>query len=205
MKSSEALADIIARNLEQSLRVLPEGFLDTFRFTRTGSNYTHPVVLGLLARVLWNLEGVRHVGIDVRFNHGDGAQFQPDLVAFGDLPEKPLVFVDYASPNSSDARVPEKDVDSYVRWRDGGGMAAPYVIVTTLPDKPSPAWELRWTHGDYCNSRFKGQEEELRQNPLRCWLPHYRKEFAKRDMIGIVVLNVSGTAVSRVHPPKPAC
>src|SRR5262249_38710257 len=144
------LADQLAVRLEEEIRDLPDGFLDSFTFTTTGKNLTHPVLLGILVRVVGELPGVRFVGIDVRLNEGRGVKFQPDVVGFdGGL--RPVIFLDYESPNSSDARIPTKDVDAYAAWRRVSGSSAPYLIVTTLPEQASPSWELRYTSRGYYN------------------------------------------------------
>src|ERR1700704_6035644 len=121
-----------ARELRRYIVATPQGFYDSFDFTRTGSNFTHPRTLGYIARALWALRGVATVGIDVRFNDGNGVKIQPDAVAFDDNDE-PVLLVDYESPNSSDARVPNKNVRRFLTWIDGKQRVPSYVIITTLP------------------------------------------------------------------------
>jgi len=103
--------DTIAVGLRQDLKSLPAEFCGTFQYTTTGKNLTHPVILGALTHHLRRLPGVRHVGVDVRFNRlSERVKFQPDLVAFSDdALEQPVLIVDYESPNSSDLRLIEKD------------------------------------------------------------------------------------------------
>ena len=64
-----------------------------------------------MAKLLWQAPGVHGVGIDVRINLGSGIKLQPDLVAYNAGYEE-LALIDYESPNSSDARVPWKDVQN---------------------------------------------------------------------------------------------
>lgn len=90
------------KDLATEIAALPEDFFSTFRYTTTGNNLTHPVTLGAIVHVARRLPGVVHLGIDVRFNLGDGTKFQPDVVGF-DEELGPCLIVDYESPNSSDA------------------------------------------------------------------------------------------------------
>ena len=194
-------ADRIARSLRPAIRSVPDGFYDSFAFTSTGNNLTHPITLGLLTRILWKLPHVAAVGVDVRLNLGAGTKFQPDLVAF-DRERQPLLAVDYESPNSSDARVPWKDVDAYAAWSRACASRVPYVIVTTLPDVSAPRWELRYTHGDRWNAAFFGRREQVCENPYRFWYRYYAQEFRGRDLSCIALVNIFGRRVERVLPTR---
>lgn len=193
------IAEQIATRLEPVLRSLPDGFYGSFAFTQTGNNLTHPVTLGLLSRVLWTLPGIDLVAIDVRLNLGSGVKFQPDLVGY-DSKLQPVVAVDYESPNSSDARIPVKDVDAFLAWRRQSGIDLPYIVITTLPDRAEPSWELRWTAPSKWNEAFCGRRDELCRNPLLFWQAHYAEEFAKRAVQDIAMLNIDGTSVRRIYP-----
>jgi hypothetical protein len=96
--------------------------------------------LGILTKILWTIKEVKHVAVDLRLNDKGGNKFQPDLVALADLDEplQPLLFIDYESPNSSDIRIPHKDVAAYRAWSEKEGCRAPYIIIT-LPVKLSVA------------------------------------------------------------------
>ena len=132
--ATRSLLPKLLAELRTGIKAFPDGFYDSFEYTKTGKNLTHPWTIGLLSKILWNLGGVTEVGIDVRINRPDGAKFQPDLVAYrkGD----PVLLVDYESPNSSDARVPGKDVEPYLTWVAGEEGRAEYLIITTLPGTP---------------------------------------------------------------------
>src|SRR5262245_44783777 len=115
----EELADQIASKLQDKIAELPEGFYDTFEYTKTGTNYVHPITWGILSRALSDINGVKYVAIDFRLNlrSDEGRfKFQPDLVALSKVvssKREPLeykLFLDYESPNSSDMRIPKKDV-----------------------------------------------------------------------------------------------
>jgi len=177
---------------------VPEGFYGSFRFTQTGNNLTHPVTLGYLSRIMWSLPNVGQLGVDLRLNFA-GVKFQPDLVGLN-AEHQPLAFVDYESPNSSDARIPVKDVDAYVAWRRRLGETVPYVIVTTLPDQKTDDWELRYTAAGKYNEAFYGRRDEIQRNPCAFWYRFYLKEFSKRDMEGIALVNIDREAVRRVYP-----
>ena|SRR5437016_3596967 len=199
MRDCSSLADELADRLQTDIAPLPESFFDSFEYTSTGSNLTHPVVLGSLSRFAWGIEGVSVVGIDVHLNR-DGIKFQPDIVGYN-AALQPLIFLDYESPNSSDARVLPKDVDGFCAWSKHA-PGVPYLIITTLPDKPASGWELRWTAKGNYNYGYGGKEsrDKLRENPYRFWYDHYVPGFGKRCMNNIAVINISGRRVSRVFP-----
>lgn len=195
----QIVADEIARQLEHGIESLPEGFYRSFEFTQTGNNLTHPITLGLLSRIVWGLPNVRTVGIDARLNAGAGCKFQPDIVGFGEG-GKPVLFIDYESPNSSDARVPVKDVEAYARWREHDAAAAPYIIVTTLPDCTANDWELRWTANDKWNADYRGRGAEVCVNPCRFWYQVYYDALDAQKVADLVLLNINGTSVRRMYP-----
>ena len=193
-------ADKVVVGLQHLMSDLPDGFYGSFRFTQTGKNYTHPITLGFLARFLMTIPEVKQVGIDFRLNLGKKVKFQPDLAAL-DARLDPVAFIDYESPNSSDSRLPEKDIDAYLAWQEKSGQSVPYVIVTTLPNQAAPDWELRYAAPGYYNEHFHGKEDVIRQNPYRFWYDgHFQKEFKKREMKNIALVNIDGRAVNRVHP-----
>ena len=195
------LIKTLSDHLRVALEGLPDGFSDTFQYTRTGRNLTHPIIWGSLIKASWALPDVDYVGVDYRLNNRDGAKFQPDIVGFseplGDAPV-PLFAIDYESPNSSDARIPNKDIRAYQVWRQAERATFPYVIVTTLPDRHAPEWELRYTYGDGCNADYRGCIDAVRQNPLRFWLSQYQEALETGELSGVIVLNISGKTVKRV-------
>src|SRR5260221_3943055 len=101
----EKYVDQIISKLQEEIAKLPEGFYDTFDYTTTGTNYTHPITLGILSKILSDIEDARYVAIDFRLNE-KRIKFQPDLVVLSHIKPleqlKPLLFLDYESPNSSD-------------------------------------------------------------------------------------------------------
>jgi hypothetical protein len=194
-----ALADEFAHLLEAAVQHLPDGFLDSFAYTTTGNNLAHPVILGDIVRVAWGLPRVGFVAIDLRVNLGGGVTFQPDVAAL-DTDFNHLFFIDYESPNSSDARVPTKDVDAYIEWRKKTGLDVQYLIVTTLPDKESASWELRWTSAGCYNEAFRGRWQDVAANPFRFWHSHYLTEFEARTVDGVALVNLDGKKARRAFP-----
>ncbi len=192
------IADQIARQLEQRIQDTPDGFYDSFQFTKTGNNLTHPWTWGILTRILWDLPEIMRVGVDVRLNSGS-EKFQPDLVGYS-ANDQPIIFLDYESPNSSDARIPIKDIDPYLFWRGNCNSEVPYVIVTTLPEYPSPNWELRYTSAGKYNHDFRDKRELLRKNPCQFWYEFYLTEFGKRQISGVSMINISRKSVERKYP-----
>jgi hypothetical protein len=144
------------------------------------------------------LPGIARVGVDVRLNNA-GVKFQPDLIGYS-AQGQPVLFLDYESPNSSDARIPKKDVDPYLKWRRNCNSTVPYIIVTTLPEYASPSWELRYTSVGKYNHGFSDRRELIRKNPFQFWYDFYSIEFRKRDMAGISLVNINKKQVARKYP-----
>jgi hypothetical protein len=178
-----------------------EGFYDTFEYTVTGKNKTHPRTIGLLCKILWDIKIVSAVYVDMRFNEDGGEKFQPDLTGF-DSYGNPIIFIDYESPNSSDARVLEKDIDSYKSWVTAKKSQVPYIIITTLPDKDMPEWEVRYTSKNGYNYLHRGKRREIRENPFRFWYSYYRKHMKGKDTRNIFFANINGESVSMINVKK---
>ena len=198
MKTAKEWADYLASGLARELRHFPDRFFDSFEYTTTGQNLSHPIAWGTLAKLLWQAPGVHGVGIDVRINLGSGIKLQPDLVAYNAGYEE-LALIDYESPNSSDARVPWKDVDPYCKWSTQTKQSAPYVIITTLPDCASD-WELRYAYGNGYNRDFHGRHSEICKNPFQFWYRYYREELKSRCLDSVALVNIDRKNVNRVIP-----
>jgi len=148
---------------------LPELF-DSYDYVKTGNCYCHPRAWGLLAKAAWRLNDAAVIELDVRFNLGSIKKFQPDI-AVRNLKEEVILVVDFESPNSSDARVPE-DVKSYLSWATSVTEAPEYLIITSLPNRPTPHWKLWYTNsGNYNHGHSSAS---IRQNPFRYWYRYYR-------------------------------
>ena len=201
--NTEKYADKLSKLLQAKITDFPKGFYDTFKYTQTGNNLTHPITWGILAESLLKIHRIERIGIDVRLNLGDNLKFQPDLIGY-DSEFKVVVFVDYESPNSSDARIPTKDIDSYTLWSRRSNEIAPYIIITTLPDNLSPDWELRYTSKNKYNEAFHGMKKRIQKNPCQFWYPHYFKEIGKRKIRdgSIAMININGKKVGRLYPRK---
>ncbi len=190
------LVDEIVSELQVEIAQLPNRFYDSFEYTTTGNNYTHPVTLGLIAKILWQVSGVRYVAVDIRLND-NGAKFQPDLTALANIEKiEPLVFLDYESPNSSDGRIPTKDISAYKEWSKACNKKTPYLIVTTLPDKTVADWELRYTAKEQYNCDYKGRREDICKNPFAFWYSEYRRLI--KDVNGIYFINIDGKTAKQV-------
>ncbi|MBM4031597.1 MAG: hypothetical protein FJ291_07410 [Planctomycetes bacterium] len=187
--------------------LLPDGFYNSFEFTQTGQNLTHPRTVGLIVKACWALPEVAAVDVDVRFNLGRGCKFQPDAAARTSDGEVILV-IDYESPNSSDARIPVKDVGQFIGWarrefHKRGAQPPPYLIITTLPDQPDPgAWWAMWTaEGQYNEGRRK-DSDKIRIHPRDYWYDFYRKEVGQlleqEPWATIHFLNLDGSKLEQV-------
>lgn len=189
MENIHKLARWFSEELTNEISHLPSDFFNTFHYTTTGNNLTHPVTLGAISHIIWKFPKVNSIGIDVRLNNRGGTKFQPDIVGF-DNRLNPVVVIDYESPNSSDARVPIKDWESYANWLELQKQITPYFVVTTLPTSESPNWELRWVAKDQCNSVFSGERDKIRRNPFEFWYGHYRSQSGKYNLNGIHMINI---------------
>lgn len=178
--------------LEKEIQKVPMGFYDTFGFTQTGNDLTHSVTLGYLSRVLWRNPEVIKVGIDVHLQ-GKDYKMRPDLIAYDNM-DRPLILLDYESPNSSDARIPAKDVKAFEATK----LVCPYVIITTLPGAYAPDWELRYTAKDYYNENHKGKLEEIRKNPKEYWYAEYKREIPKFPP-NIHFLNINAKKIESIR------
>jgi hypothetical protein len=188
-------ASYLVRQLNRNIQDLPDGFYDTFDYTKRGNNLTHPITLGILTKIILEDDSVFRPAIDLRLNRGNKIKFQPDIVVLN-KELKPTLYVDYESPNSCDCRIPCKDVNSYLRWSEDMNELLPYFIITTLPDGSSPEWQLRYVNK--LNRRFKHRKEEMCQNPFRFWYTYYKAQLPPEDISRICFLNISGKSVSRV-------
>ena len=196
-KANMTLVDQLVSGLQTEMAQLPDRFYDSFDYTTTGRNCTHPITLGLLAKVLWRLPGVRFVAIDFRLND-NGAKFQPDVVALAEIkPIDPLLFLDYESPNSCDRRIPAKDVDSYEQWSKNYKKSVPYFIVTTLPNKAVDDWELRYTSAGGYNHNYAEKRKDIRGNPFVFWYREYEPCLGKNP--NIYFINMDGKRVYHVR------
>jgi hypothetical protein len=134
----------------------------------------------------------------MRFNEGRKKKFQPDLTGV-DNRGNPIIFIDYESPNSSDARVPDKDVKAYTNWRTQKNQA-PYLIITTLPDKEALDWEIRWTARGRWNYLFRDNKSKskIKRNPLRFWRLHYRNCLKGKDTRNVFFADINGKSINLI-------
>ncbi|WP_005032753.1 hypothetical protein [Holophaga foetida] len=194
MSQIEKLISDLVEELESRFRHLPDGFHSTWDYTETGNAFSHPVTLGLITAALGRLCPDLLVSIDTRFN--TDVKFQPDITLLdGEL--NPCLYIDYESPNSSDARIPSKDVDAYLAFSRSIRERIPYIIMTTLPNAQTPKWQLRYSGKGYYNDGFGKRLGAIRANPFEFWYAHYRQELAGRDMEGIHFLNISDREIQR--------
>jgi hypothetical protein len=158
-------------------------------------------MLGAISRIVWRISNVTNVGIDVRLNDCGGTKFQPDIVGYDNRDDsyKPVIIIDYESPNSSDARIPTKDWEQYANWPKPENKDIPYFVITTLPNKMSPAWELSWTGKNQCNAPFSGERNKIRLTPFAFWYDHYKKQSGKYNLNGIQMINIDSGSV-KVEP-----
>lgn len=198
-KINKNLVSFLISSLREEISILPEDFYSSFHYTITGKNLTHPFTIGLLIKVLYQLTGTILVASDCRFNeklsdNGDKMKFQPDLTVISRLdPIVPLAYIDYESPNSSDDRIPTKDVAAYQNWMKDSILLVPYIIITSLPDKSVPDWEFRHYSQKKCNYPYRTMKDEIRKNPFKFWYSVYQKNII--DLKNVYFINISGKQV----------
>jgi hypothetical protein len=193
--NQQEVVNQVASQLRKEIRSLPAGFYGTFDYTTTGQCYTHPITLALLCKVLSRLKGVRHVAIDLHLNNETG-KCQPDVVALSSLTPrpKPVLFVDYESPDSCDLRITWKDVGQYNKWSKAHGKRVPYLIITTLPNRKAD-WRLPYTARGYVNRQFRKMKKRIFGNPYKFWYDRFREELDGKDLNGIHFINIDGKHV----------
>jgi len=197
------LAESFRRQLQREIHDagLPDGFYDTFKFTTTGKNFCHPITVSLIANAVSRLRKVKYVAIDVRLNLGGGVKFQPDVVGFTSNNFGHVLYVDFESPNSCDTRIKTKDIEPYRKWVRQHPVSVHYVVVTSLPDRHAPNWQLRWTSGQSESGRNRKHKPflaEIRQNPLRYWQNAWKKDLKGEDLSTVTFLNIDGVSVRNV-------
>ena len=188
----------IVDELQKQIESFREDLYGTFKFTVTGNNLTHPRTIGILCKILWDIKTISAVYVDMRFNEGRKKKFQPDLTGV-DNRGNPIICIDYESPNSSDARVLEKDIDSYKSWATAKKSQVPYIIITTLPDKYTPEWEVRYTSKNGYNYHYRDKKLEILKNPYSFWYSHYRDYMKKIDAHNIFFVNINGKSVDLIE------
>jgi len=198
MLGASLWADRVATILSEAAAKLPQGFFCSFDYTTTGQNFCHPIAWGSLVRGL-AISSDEFVGIDVRLNDLAGCKFQPDVVLFNRALQ-PIVCIDYESPNSSDARVPYKDVQALLTWQKATASHTDYVIVTTLPDANRPSWEVRYTAPGKYNDGFGNRKSEIRENPFRFWHAIYAEALTPITEGNVAWVNLDQKSAKRIFP-----
>ncbi len=195
-------------NFAKRLRAakLPPDFFGSWEHCSSNrdSVLCHSIGLGLLAAAVADLKAVQQVGIDSRLTlrirkggRSERKSWRPDVVGFRRNGDQfiPVVYGDFESPNSSDGRVPVKDVEGYRSWLKAGGEPAPYVLVVCLPEREQGYWSLRYTKG--WNKGHAGRLSELREKgPLGYWCDAWRPSLEnKKNLKGITILNAGNGIV----------
>jgi hypothetical protein len=88
-----------------------------------------------------------------------------------------------------------------LEWAEHKQKAIPYIIITTLPDKESPEWQLRYTSKDQYNHEHKGKISCVRNNPFKYWYRVYSQEIKDKNikLSNIQFFNIDGKKVEGVE------
>lgn len=209
---TKILINDFEKRLAKVVETVDDGFYDTFEFTQTGNNFTHPWTWARLFDIFYEIDGVTALVNDQR-------RFKPDVVVCKNGKNgfnfSPSLYIDYESPNSCDARIVKKDVEKYILF----GNPIPYIIITTLPKKESPDWKLLWTGKDGANKHLHGlnrneknqERDKIRKNPFDYWFSFYREKLSScrkkhKDWIdqldNIYFININSKETSFEIKPK---
>lgn len=177
--------------------IVTPAFYNSFDYTTTGNCLCHPVTLGLLTKASWRLSEATAVSIDERMHSDGGTKFQPDLVV-RNRGGQILLIVDFESPNSSDERIPVKDVQAFLDWT-GDSCSTEYLLISSLPNTQSANWELRYTSKDQYNQIHRGNLKQIRANPFRYWYTRYQEVLPQNwRRFPITFANFNGAVLSTV-------
>lgn len=203
--NTKMLINDFAERFEKAIENVPPGFYDTFEYNESPNNFVHPWTWARIIESFSKIDNVTAVLNDQK------RDFRPDVIVVnnGDFDfSSPLLYIDYESPSSSDARIPSKDVDKYIARieKNINLNKVPYIIITTLPKKESPKWKLKWAGKDGYNNHLYSTDKnvkaenrnKIRKNPFDYWYSFYRSEL--KDYGGklenIHFLNINGKQIS---------
>lgn len=195
--TTKMLINDFKEHFEKAIENVPPGFYDTFEFAESPNNFVHPWTWARIIESFSKIDNVTAVLNDQK------QDFRPDVIVIknGDFNfSSPLLFIDYESPSSSDARIPSKDVGKYIARIEKNIYLnkVPYIIITTLPKKESPKWKLKWAGKDGVNKHHKDAEDEILKNPFDYWYSFYRSELKDYGdkLENIHFLNINGKQIS---------
>jgi hypothetical protein len=73
------------------------------------------------------------------------------------------------------------------------------LIITTLPDRFFPKYQLMYAHRSGYNCKHIGKQDDVRRNPFRYWYTYYRKRLEARiSNWPIYFANFDGNRLKRV-------
>jgi hypothetical protein len=200
MKSKRWIQKFI-RSINVQLMGVPHGFYDTFDYTKSEKNLTHPLTMGYIINSLRTIGGYVNIGIDIRLK-SRGDKFQPDIVCYrkNEINDSGIeLVIDYESPNSSDERIEKKDICNFLKYSKRLDARCRYIIITTLPNRRSPRWQLRYTSFEKYNSKHKGKINRVRNNPFKYWHKHFEKMMkASGWPKNILMMNIDGKHIKVV-------
>ena len=188
----------------KAIENVPPEFYGTFDYNESPKNFVHPWTWARIIESFSKIDNVTAVLNDQK------RYFRPDVVVYNkdfDF-SSPLLYIDYESPSSSDARIPSKDVDKYIAHieKNINLNKVPYIIITTLPKKESPKWKLKWAGKDGYNNHLYSTDKNLRaenqkkiqKNPFDYWFSFYRNKLKDcgDKLENIRFLNINGKQIS---------
>ena len=200
------IIEYLIKDLETSIESLPckdpKSIFNgaKYSFTSKENPFTkrsHSLMISLITKCLWDALGKSSeskyiVEIEPRFSYTyfeeGNEKFSPDIVVYEANKNenieslKPILFIDYESPNSSDARVNYKDIDQfmyfseYLEAKDIRNFG--YLILTSHRDYESEVDDLLrvWRYGYNSEIRNKkGFKNSTKNDAWKFWKEEYKK------------------------------
>jgi len=154
---------------------------------------SHSLMISIITKCLWDLLDNDEflVEIEPQFNYKyldeENCKFNPDIAIYRVNKEElepiekstPFLFIDYESPNSSDARVMLKDIEPYMYFSEHlkeieNIKTQPiYLIITSHRNYEAEKNDLNRVLAYGYNDDFRKDKYEIHKNPLSYWLAKY--------------------------------
>lgn len=148
----------------------PELFTD-WRYVYGDQRCCHDLAVKLVKDAATDLPGV--IPSQSEKQLGKSPRWRPDVV-LSNQSGQPIGVIEYESLNSSDSRVVDKDMYGYEGWHKTLTTPVPLLVITTLPDSPSPEYRLQYKSFGLYNADHAAHEAQMQKSPLAYWYGFYR-------------------------------
>lgn len=225
------LIDRFLISLQDEIRLLPlnepEAIFNgaKYSFSNSQNPFTkrsHSLMTSLIVKVLWKIldDGKYLVEIEPRIHYRyeeEKAYFNPDVAVYeisnsekNNIEDtKPVLFIDYESPNSSDARVGRKDIDPYIYFCEeisNSHEGPSYLILTSHRDGPIEKDDLSRVLSYGYNQDYKDKaKDKVLENALDFWAKVYQDFIDDwindnwNQVNNVVIANISSGKINVTH------